>query len=376
MADQKISELTNITGANLANADEFVVVDVSADQTKAVTRSEFFEETPSINVTGNITTTGDVTIGDDLFITGPNPKITIRNTRSDSNWDVEPVFGSLDWFKNDGSGAGTGVMSSIQVVSPTATGAAAEMVFSIGTGVTNNFEAMRIDSAGNLLVAKTLADGGATAGFEVTTNGRINATRDGSISGVFNRLTSDGSVVQLRKDGTVVGTISVTASATAYNTSSDYRLKENITPVQGAADVVMAMQPCTYTAIADGLWYDGFLAHELQEVHPRAVQGTKDAMMDEEYEITPAVYEDVITPAVEAVAATYDDEGIELTPAVEATPEITKSVLVTEAVMGTRSVPDMQSVDYSKLTPILTAALQEALTKIDALETRITSLEG
>jgi alpha-D-ribose 1-methylphosphonate 5-phosphate C-P lyase len=51
MADQKISELINITGANLANADEFVVVDTSADQTKAVTRAEFFKNTPSIDVT-------------------------------------------------------------------------------------------------------------------------------------------------------------------------------------------------------------------------------------------------------------------------------------------------------------------------------------
>ena len=74
MSDQKISELTNITGANLANADEFVVVDVSADQTKAVTREEFFKNTP------NITVDGDVIIGDDLFVSGPNPVINIVET--------------------------------------------------------------------------------------------------------------------------------------------------------------------------------------------------------------------------------------------------------------------------------------------------------
>ena len=61
MADQKISELTNITGANLANADEFVVVDVSADQTKAVTRAEFFKDTPDITVTGTVISDGDMT---------------------------------------------------------------------------------------------------------------------------------------------------------------------------------------------------------------------------------------------------------------------------------------------------------------------------
>ena len=151
--------------------------------------------------------------------------------------------------------------------------------------------------------------------------------------------------------GSTVGSISFTTSGTAYNTSSDYRLKENVTPIQGAADIVKAMRPATYTFKADGSWADGFIAHELQELHPVAVTGSKDGMKDEEYEVTPAV------------EATFDAEGVELTPA-------------EDAVMGTRSVPDYQGVDYSKLTPILTAALQEALAKIDALTARIDALEG
>ena len=166
----------------------------------------------------------------------------------------------------------------------------------------------------------------------------------------LDRTGSNGFVAAFQRSGTTVGNISVTASSTAYNTSSDYRLKENITSIQGASDIVKAMQPVTYTFKSDGSWHDGFLAHELQELHPRAVIGEKDAMVDEEYEVTPAV------------EATYDAEGVELTPAVP-------------AVMGTRSVPDYQGVDYSKLTPILTAALQEALNKIDALEARVAALE-
>jgi hypothetical protein len=182
---------------------------------------------------------------------------------------------------------------------------------------------------------------------------------------------------------TQVGTIvQASASTTVYNTSSDYRLKENITPIQGAADIVKAMRPCTYTFTTDGVWSDGFLAHELQELHPLAVTGVKDAMKDEDYEVTPAAYEDVIVSAVEAVAevlAVYDDDGVlvfEGVPAVAAEPERTEQRLVSEAVMGTRTVPDYQQVDYSKLTPILTAALQEALAKIDDLTARITVLEG
>ena len=113
----------------------------------------------------------------------------------------------------------------------------------------------------------------------------------------------------------------------------------------GASARVQALNPVNFEWIADGTRVDGFLAHEAQEVVPEAVSGTKDAMRDEEYEVTPAV---------------LDDDGN----------------VVTEAVMGTRSVPDYQGIDQSKLVPLLTAALQEALTKIDALETRITALEG
>jgi len=109
---------------------------------------------------------------------------------------------------------------------------------------------------------------------------------------------------------------------------------------------------------------DGFLAHEAQAVVPEAVTGTKDAMRDEEYAVTPAVYEDVVIPAV------LDEDGNE----VEA--ERTEQQLVTEAVMGTRSVPDYQGIDQSKLVPLLTAALQEALTEITDLKARVASLEA
>ena len=221
------------------------------------------------------------------------------------------------------------------------------------------------------------------SGFAMQANdGRVGFIA-GSVAAVnIGRHTTTGDAVQFYYSGTFVGSISVTGSATAYNTSSDYRLKENITPVQNAADIVKAMQPVTYTFKSDGSWHDGFLAHELQELHPRSVTGSKDAMMDEEYEVTPAVYEDVIIPAVEAVEevfAVYDEAGVLISApieAVKARPERTEQNTVSEAVMATRSVPDYQGVDYSKLTPILTAALKEALTKIDALETRLTALES
>jgi hypothetical protein len=147
------------------------------------------------------------------------------------------------------------------------------------------------------------------------------------------------------------GSITISGSSTVYATSSDYRLKEDWQLMSGASDRVLALKPVNFAWIESGNRVDGFLAHELADVVPEAVIGTKDAMRDEEYEVTAAV------------EATYDEDGNELTAAVE-------------AVMGTRSVPDYQGIDQSKLVPLLTAALQEALTEISALKARVTALEG
>jgi hypothetical protein len=169
----------------------------------------------------------------------------------------------------------------------------------------------------------------------------------------------------------VVGTIRITDSSTAYNTSSDYRLKENEVDISDGIDRLNQLKPYRFNFKKNpDRVVDGFFAHEVSDVVPEAITGTKDAMKDQEYEVSPAVYEDVVHPAVEA---TYDEDGNELTPAVE---EWTESVLVTEAVRDTRSVPDHQGIDQSKLVPLLTAALQEAVAKIEALEARVQTLEG
>jgi len=143
-----------------------------------------------------------------------------------------------------------------------------------------------------------------------------------------------------------VGSISTSGTATAYTTSSDYRLKENVTALAGSIDRVKALNPVSFNFISDAdTTVDGFLAHEVQDIVPEAITGDKDATKEEEYEVTPAV---------------LDDDGN----------------VVTEAVMGTRIVPDYQGIDQSKLVPLLTGALQEALAKIDDLETRIAALEA
>jgi len=78
------------------------------------------------------------------------------------------------------------------------------------------------------------------------------------------------------------------------------------------------------------------LAHEAGNVIPECASGTKDAMIDEEYEVTPAVMDG--------------------------------DTVVTEAVIGTRSVPAYQGIDQAKIVPLLVASLQEAIARIEVLE--------
>jgi hypothetical protein len=81
-----------------------------------------------------------------------------------------------------------------------------------------------------------------------------------------------------RSGGTNRGTITTTSGGTAYNTTSDYRLKENVQAMQNALTTVSALKPVTYKWKADNSNGQGFIAHELAEVCPQAVTGQKDAV--------------------------------------------------------------------------------------------------
>ncbi len=205
-------------------------------------------------------------------------------------------------------------------------------------------EVMRITAGGTLLLGR--------ANVGVTGNGHSIRSGDSAIfsrdsSGetlIVGRNGSAGDLVRFYCNNVDKGSINFDGSNTiSYTSSSDYRLKEDDQPMTGATERVKALRPVNFAWKSDGLRVDGFFAHEAQAVVPECVTGTKDAMKDEEYEVT---------AAVEEVRDADDNITTE----------------AAEAVMGTRSVPDMQGIDQSKLVPLLVAALQEAIARIEILE--------
>lgn len=177
-----------------------------------------------------------------------------------------------------------------------------------------NTEVMRIDTSGNFLVGKTSTSTG-TNGFEASASG-LSATNTGAEAANFNRQTSDGTLIIFRRQTSGVGTISVTTTATAYNTTSDYRLKKDIQPMTGALSRVNTLKPVTYKWKSNDSDGEGFIAHELAEVCPHAVTGEKDdvdaegnpvyQVMDSSFLIA------TLTAAIQELKAIVDAQAVEI----------------------------------------------------------------
>jgi hypothetical protein len=207
------------------------------------------------------------------------------------------------------------------------------IVFIQNTGT----EYMRIDSNGTLLIGTTNTDPtfNRVNGLNLLAQGRIYSRANGSwdigrdvTSGIHMTFYTDNGSARVG-----AGNISSNGSTTAYNTSSDYRLKENVITISNALETITQLKPVKWT------WKDGFggtktegqgfIAHELQAIVPECVTGEKDAV------------------------ETYtDEEGNEQTR------------------------PAYQGVDTSFLVATLTAAIQEQQTIINDLKARVTALEG
>jgi hypothetical protein len=145
-----------------------------------------------------------------------------------------------------------------------------------GGGATNNIqlwtggvERARVDSSGNLLL-------GRTTNLSVTP--RLAVENANFAVGINTTNGGTNEAIRFYNAGTTVGTISTDGSSTAYNTSSDYRLKNNPQPLTGSGAFIDALQPKTWEWTADGSRGVGFIAHEVQAVSPKTVVGEKDAV--------------------------------------------------------------------------------------------------
>jgi hypothetical protein len=170
-------------------------------------------------------------------------------------------------------------------------------------------QAMTLDASGNLLV-------GTTSAFN---SARVSISGAGGSGGIVTAIQNDNDTyfaINFRNSGgTSCGSISCTTSATAFNLSSDYRLKESVQPLTGGLTRINALKPSIYKWKVDGKSGEGFIAHELADVVPLAVTGEKDAV-NEDGSIKP------------------------------------------------------QQVDFSKIVPILVAAIQELTARVQTLEAR------
>lgn len=107
-------------------------------------------------------------------------------------------------------------------------------------------------------------------------SGSIVASRATSPPLWLKRGTNNGEIVIFDRGTTRVGNISVTTTATTYNTSSDYRLKKDVKPLKGVGEKIDKIRPVFFRWKANDEDAIGFIAHELQEVVPSAVTGEKD----------------------------------------------------------------------------------------------------
>ena len=184
---------------------------------------------------------------------------------------------------------------------------------------TSDAERMRILSTGTLLVTATTSSGlsNGTSNFGHSFGGgqQVNATNNDTNLILNMSNGSSNPHIQFRSNGGNTGSISTNGSAVAYNTGSDYRLKENVIPLKDGLERVKKLNPVQFDWKKSQETDEGFIAHEAQEIVPYVVKGEKDG-------------------------------------------------------------EEIQTMDYGKLTPLIVKAIQEQQTIIDDLKTRIEALEG
>ena len=290
-----------------------------------------------------------------FFVRGSDSKVAINNTDFLSTLHVRDTGANSGSLRVGGSGASLGLELSYDQAGSTTS------IIQANPTYTSASQLLKIRADGDLNPDHLVLKGNGYVGinnnnpsymFSVFTNAM-------STAGEFGRNT-DGiarQVILFRSNsaGAHVGSITITNSATAYNTSSDHRLKENVETLSGAITRVKQLKPKRFSWIVDeedNANMDGFLAHEAQTVVPEAVSGTHNE--------------------TEPVGNVTDSDGKTTETGVVEPEKLDEGHTWT----ATGTQPVMQGIDQAKLVPLLTAALQEAIAKIETLETKVAALEG
>ena len=304
-ADRTIT-LPNVTGTVVTTGD-----------TASVSNAMLATISTAGKVSGTAITSGDIETSGRITVANAAPTIALKETDGTTTHNQITFRKQADNFQVQTRSSTDTIVNTDYEMIVGATGATDHIWLTGGT------ERARINSNG-LLLGTTVALSPSTTtdnGFRCSTAGVVTISRAG-VPLSLQRTTANGGIVDFYRDTTAVGSISVTASATAYNTSSDYRLKENIIPLDGAIARLNQLHVHRFNFIANpDTVVDGFIAHEAAAVVPESVTGEKDEV---------------------------DEDGD----------------------------PVYQGIDQSKIVPLLTAALQEAIAKIDALEARIAALKA
>ena len=184
-----------------------------------------------------------------------------------------------------------------------------------------------------------------STGYAISNGGVAYFSRSSNLALGVNR-NNNGTVINLARSGSQKGNIQVTTSTATFNSASDYRLKENVVALSDGITRLKQLNPSRFNFIEEpDITVDGFIAHEVQAVVPQAVSGTHNQV-----ELWGDDENDELPEGVSVGDPKLDDDG--------------------------NTIPVMQGVDYGKVTPLLTAALQEAIAKIETLETKVAALEA
>jgi hypothetical protein len=265
------------------------------------------------------------------FLRGDNTFSTVTSTTINNNADNRVITGSGTANTLEGE-ANLTFDGSTLTVKPSSNVHQLKLEQNNAT----DYWSLHADSGGGPLSFQRFTGGAETEKVRFQSNGDVffgcTGTPSASVKGIAieqdNELlistnsTSADTIVRFFNNNGQVGKIETSGSSTSYDTSSDYRLKENINYDFDATTRVKQLKPARFNFIADAdTTLDGFIAHEVTPIIPEAISGEKDAV---------------------------DSEGN----------------------------IDPQGIDQSKLVPLLTKALQEAITKIETLEARVQTLEN